>query len=120
MVHLALVLAHERSSLYGILSQKAFGVIFMATPHRGSSVASWAQIAAVIVRSAQLGLNTNLELLRVLRRDSEILMDISSQFVERAANLQIRTFYETEALDYMNSVVCYATQGYHVLLITTH
>ncbi|KAL6408559.1 hypothetical protein AUP68_08419 [Ilyonectria robusta] len=105
VVKKALILAHERSSLYGGLSNKVFGVVFMATPHRGSSVATWAKIVATAKRSAQLGRGTNVEVLAVLQHHSKVLSEISSQFVERGTNLQISTFYETEALDYLNSVI---------------
>ena len=77
----------------------------MATPHRGSIVASWAGYLAHAVRAAQLFTGTNSNLLSLLGWDSTALSDISSQFVERGAKLQIRTFYETEILGFMNSLV---------------
>jgi hypothetical protein len=79
----------------------------MGTPHRGSNVAYWSKVLANIVRTTQLGNNTSSELLADLQKNSRILSDISTQFVERGSALQIRTFYETEMVDFLNCVVSY-------------
>jgi len=101
----ALILAHERSSLYSNLLYRVCGVVFMGTPHRGSNIALWTNILACFLHTIQLGTGTNVDLLSLLRRESSTLSDISRQFVERGESLQIRTFYETEMLDYMNCLV---------------
>ena len=100
-----LIIAHERSSRYGALLNCVRSMVFMATPHRGSTYASWGSTPARLVRFAQFGSGTNAKLLAALRRNSKTLFDISSQFVERGAGLQFVTFYETEALDYVGSLV---------------
>lgn len=81
----------------------------MGTPHRGSSAASWTEFLARALHAAQLGTGTNTDLLSVLKKNSRTLSDITRQFIERGANLQIRTFYETEFLEYMNCLVCRRT-----------
>jgi protein SERAC1 len=104
----ALIIANERSSFYGPLLSSVCGVVFMGTPHRGSNVAYWSKILANVVHTAQLGNSTSSRLLSDLQKNSSILSEISSQFVERGSALQIRTFYETEKVDFLNCVVCYS------------
>ncbi|RYP78796.1 hypothetical protein DL769_003132 [Monosporascus sp. CRB-8-3] len=111
-VQRALVLAHERSSIYGTLLASVFGIVFLATPHRGSSFAAPGELASRLLRAAQLRSATNAELVASLRRDAEILWDISTQFVERAAGLQIRTFYETEPMLFTSSLVSFPGSDY--------
>jgi len=85
----------------------------MGTPHRGSDVAFWTDFLARALHIAQFGAGTNKNLVSSLKKNSRLLSDISDQFVERSANLQIRTFYEMEKLDYMNILVCW--YNYHVI-----
>ena len=83
----------------------ANAVIFMGTPHRGADVAALADFAARALRTLQMGIPTNTSLLSDLRKNSATLTQISRQFVERGSTLKIRTFYETEKMDYMNRLV---------------
>jgi hypothetical protein len=78
----------------------------MGTPHRGSNVVSWTDFLARALYAIQVGTGTNKDLLSILRRDSKVLSDISRQFIDIGAKLQIRTFIETELLEYMNCLVC--------------
>ena len=104
----ALILAHERSGVYGNLLEMAKGVIFMGTPHRGANVASWAKFAAQALRALQMGTATNKSLLSDLRKNSKTLAQISQQFVERGSTLRIKTFYEGNKMDYMNCLVFFS------------
>lgn len=94
----AMILAQERSRLYGGLLSKVYGVVFLGTPHRGSDLAWWATFAAEIIRTVQLGMGTNTHYVSALKRNSTEFANISQQWVERSENLQIRTFFETERL----------------------
>lgn len=94
----ALIAAHERSSEYGDLLNCVRGSVFFAVPHRGADMAYWANFAANLLQITQLGFGTNNSFVHSLKRNSETLADISQQFIERGARLQIRTFYETEKL----------------------
>jgi hypothetical protein len=105
----ALILAHERSNLYGDLLNRVRGVAFMGTPHRGSDSAFWASFLANVLYVANVGLNTNRELVAALKKESTTLSKLSEQFIERGARLQITTFYETEKFDYLNCVVSSST-----------
>jgi hypothetical protein len=83
------------------------GVIFMGTPHRGADTAYWANFAAQALEALQMSIATNNSLLSDLKKNSEALRQISQQFVERGSTVKIKTFYETEKLDYMNCLVCF-------------
>ena len=97
IVKKALIVAHERSSLYGSLLNSVSGMVLFGVPHRGSDVAYWANFAANVLNASQLGANANF--VRSLQKNSNAFSDISHQFIERAANLRkIYTFYELEKL----------------------
>ena len=68
-------------------------------------MAFWANLVARALRAAQLGEGTNSELLGTLEADSAMLSCISEEFIELDAKIQIRTFYETEEMACMNSLV---------------
>lgn len=101
----ALIVAHERAEIYGTIAHSTVGVVFLATPHRGSSFAAPAEFASMVLRAAQLGTGTNKKLVASLRKNAELLWDVSSQFVDRASGIHIKTFYETDSLPYMSSLV---------------
>ena len=105
LIEQALILAHRRSSDFSEILERVKGVIFLGTPHRGTNMVFWAQLVAQTLHAAQLNEGNNLKLLRALKADSETLSRISREFVELGANLQIRTFYETEKMDWMDSLV---------------
>jgi hypothetical protein len=94
----ALILAYERSSLYGDLLDCVKAVVFFGVPHRGADLAYWATFASMILQTMQLGLGTNPNFVTDLQRNSRTFSDISKQFIERGDKLKIRTFYETEKL----------------------
>jgi hypothetical protein len=93
-----MILAHERSNFYGNLLGHIRAVVFLGVPHRGSDVAYWATFAANILQFGQLRLGTNPAYITALQRNSPTFAHISTQFIERAAPLSIRTFYETERM----------------------
>jgi hypothetical protein len=83
----------------------AGAVVFMGTPHRGADAASWGNFAAQALKALQMGTATNKSLLSDLGKNSEVLKQISQQFVERGSTLKIKTFYETNKLNHMNCLV---------------
>ncbi|KAI9766209.1 MAG: hypothetical protein M1839_005011 [Geoglossum umbratile] len=98
VVKKALILAHERSRHYLDLLNSVRGLVFFGVPHRGSDIAYWGTFAANLLKVTQLGFGTNNSFVEALRRNSATFADISRQFIERGANLPIRTFFETEKL----------------------
>ncbi|KAL6829124.1 hypothetical protein J3E69DRAFT_364751 [Trichoderma sp. SZMC 28015] len=99
------VRGHEQDSFYGPLIEKIRGVVFLATPHRGSDLAYWDSIGTRIVRAATLGMTTNSKIVKDLKVDSEMLKRISDSFAYRGAAFKIRSFYETEFMLGLNCCV---------------
>jgi hypothetical protein len=90
-----MIIAHERSNVYGELLKSVCGVMFFGVPHRGSDLAYWGDIAVRICKMMFLKANANF--IAPLRRKSATFADISQQFIERGQPpLQIYTFYELE------------------------
>jgi protein SERAC1 len=75
------------------------GIIFLATPHSGSGLVS---VAERLVRLLGTMTITNMRIIRVLRKDSEILARIQSDFysllrcrdTDGLAQIEITCFYE--------------------------
>jgi hypothetical protein len=101
----AMILANERSKYYGDLLLHVRAVVFLGVPHRGSDIAFWATFAANILRYGQVSLRTNPTYVKALQKNSPTFANISTQFVDRAEQLLIRTFYETERMG--NQVVSF-------------
>ena len=68
-------------------------VYFLATPHSGSSLATYGSVLATIVKYCS-PLNPPRALLDTLRRDSQVLFELTADFVAKASQLQIASFYE--------------------------
>ncbi|QPC72754.1 hypothetical protein HYE68_003506 [Fusarium pseudograminearum] len=95
----ALVAAHENDDLYGELLKFIRGVVFLATPHRGSGTANLASICGSIVNSfASAGLGpraVRTDLLKTLIYDSDALQDLTMSARNRLGNIHVVSFYET-------------------------
>ncbi|KAH7146440.1 hypothetical protein EDB81DRAFT_584616, partial [Dactylonectria macrodidyma] len=98
----AVVRAHEQDHFYASLLEKIQGVVFFATPHRGSDLALWGSIASRVVQAATLGFTTNAKLSQDLKVNSEMLKSISDSFAYRGGNFRVRSFYETEFMPKLN------------------
>jgi hypothetical protein len=92
----ALILAHETDNIYGRILKATVGIIFLATPHQGTTLASWATLLSNVVNAVSLGQASRTQLLQDLRARSETLMEISRQFVQRSVPLKLMTFTEQE------------------------
>lgn len=76
------------------------GIVFLGTPHRGSSSASLALTLAKIVRVGPGALRVNQDLLREVQRNSEQVDEINQKFAHvifKSQSLLIGSFYETYA-----------------------
>ncbi|CEI40386.1 unnamed protein product [Fusarium venenatum] len=95
----ALVAAHENDDLYGDLLKSIRGVVFLATPHRGSGTAKLANICGSIVNSfASAGLGSKpvrTDLLQTLIYDSDALHGLTLSARNRLGNIHVVSFYET-------------------------
>lgn len=75
------------------------GIVFLGTPHHGSSLAKWGEMLS---RSVGMMKHTNTEIVRLLTRDSEVLARIQDCFhtlimarnKEGTNNIEITCFYE--------------------------
>ena len=73
-------------------------VIFLGTPHRGSTCADWGQIASNL---AQLALqDSNSMILKTLEVNSEVLENIQEEFIKIAydGDIKIHSFQEARAM----------------------
>lgn len=106
LVKKALILAHENLSntYYKDVVDNTKAIIFLGVPHKGSNSAWWANFAANALKAASIGRTTNTAFVAALRKNSNTLINISKQFVHRAKDLKIYTFYETQRLS--GIVVC--------------
>ncbi|KAL6796306.1 hypothetical protein GGI42DRAFT_345133 [Trichoderma sp. SZMC 28013] len=91
----AIIKGHEWDRFYGSLTQKICGVVFFATPHKGSKLATWNTIGTRITQAVTLGFASSPSFVEGLVVDSKMLKQISESFVPRAGAYKIRSFYET-------------------------
>jgi len=78
--------------LYTDIRKSTYGIVFLATPHRGSSSANLANILSNIAAAAFPGIQT--QLLKTLEKDSATLGDVTDNFRHLASDFQIASFYE--------------------------
>ncbi|KAF5566225.1 ankyrin repeat [Fusarium phyllophilum] len=96
VVKRALAIAHERSRRYNPITRDTFGIMFLGTPHRGSDVAFWGSLLAKLADVVTLG-SIRTQVLEDLKRKSDMLGAICSQFVERSESLhRIFSVYERQ------------------------
>ena len=100
----ALVMAHAHSLRYNSLITAIKSVIFMGTPHRGSDSVNWSKILGRLANIPMLG-NIKTDLLKDLQPKSELLMTISSDFVERGAGLSIFSIYERKFIPGLQDLI---------------
>ncbi|KAK4139151.1 uncharacterized protein C8A04DRAFT_33378 [Dichotomopilus funicola] len=96
LVKNALVIAHDAADFYGDILNSTKGIIFMATPHRGSELVPWALLLSNIVNVVSFGLGIKKSLLRNIDRDSDMLAEVSRRFAHRATKLRLMSFVEQQ------------------------
>ncbi len=108
----ALVYAHEDGKSYGQVLRSTIGVVFLATPHRGSDTANLANVIANIVNTCQAITTAGLrpaaartELLEYLTRTSSALQSLLVSVRHRLQNLSIVTFYESRVTPPLSCLV---------------
>lgn len=95
---------------YHQIELSVVGIIFLGTPHTGSGFAPFAKVVAKILEAS--GKRVNSDILDVLKRDSQTLIDIEDWFAqwlrirtEENKAVQITSFFEEMALHGGNKVV---------------
>jgi hypothetical protein len=86
-------LAQESHDAYSI-RKATIAVTFMATPHRGSQLASYADLVVTCIKAA--GVKANTANLNQLKIDSDDLEELGSQFgsLLQSERIKVLTFYE--------------------------
>ena len=77
----------------------------MGTPHRGSELIPWTMVLSNLVNVASMGQGIRNDVLGNLKTNSDMLMDISRQFVHRTNRMKIMTFIEQQIERPLTSLV---------------
>jgi ankyrin repeat domain-containing protein 50 len=102
----ALVFAHEDDATYGGVLKTVTGVVFLGTPHRGSSAATLGSVVGTIVNLPGLPAKAvRTDLLDYLKPGSRQLQDLAVSVRNRLADLTVVSFYESEMQYPLPSVV---------------
>ncbi|KAM5521100.1 ankyrin repeat protein [Fusarium oxysporum f. sp. phaseoli] len=108
----ALVIAHEDNNLYGEILKSIIGVVFLATPHRGSTVANFASVVGTIINtfratpSAGMGPRAiRTDLLNHLIYDSDALQDLNMSARNRLGNICVVSCYEDKPTAPLSSLI---------------
>ncbi|CEI70924.1 unnamed protein product [Fusarium venenatum] len=105
VVKKALIIAHNGSEVYIPILKSTTGIVFLGTPHRGSDLVPWGILLSNLVRVTSIGRNIRKELLHTLSKDSNTLMEISKQFLQRATSLRIMSFVEQQVESPLTTLV---------------
>lgn len=97
-----MIRAHEQNKYYAQFLDSIKGVVFFATPHRGSDLAFWDLLGTRVVKATTLGYTTNTMLSKELKLNSATLKSISESFTYRGWGFEIRSFYETQLMPGLN------------------
>jgi len=84
---------------YANIRDSVIGILFLGTPHRGSSTTQFPQVLANITNAALAGAarftgQMKVDLLKSLEKDSGVLKTLSTNFRNQASNIKIISFIE--------------------------
>ena len=97
VVKQALVLASNRSDCEDIRSSTT-GVVFLGTPHEGTTIAQWASFLAIVK-------GNDSKLLEQLQPNAEMLYDLSHDFASGYQHLKTVSFYEKLGNTYVGGML---------------
>lgn len=100
--------AHEEDAFREAISRSVTGIVFLGTPHRGSSAADLATVIGKMlnIKSAAMGFMVKPGDLKLLAHNSEPLRDLALSARHRLHNLAVVSFYETRPIPPLNFLVC--------------
>lgn len=87
-------MAFSKSYQYPGIVDSTKSIMFLGTPHAGGDLAVWARLLGRLSAGLQLNERSSDD----FKTWSGTLMDLATNFVDRAPNLKITTFFETKAL----------------------
>lgn len=95
----ALVIARLDENDYGETRRAVVGILFLATPHRGSRATQYPDVLANVVNLALAGTSgvtgrLRTELLAILSKDSEVLLKLATDFRNQISNIKVVSFIE--------------------------
>jgi hypothetical protein len=96
------------SRQFGDIRASTRGIIFLGTPHHGSSTAKYGEMLAKIAKAVGRGADT--KLIHTLRKDSPELMKLARSFTDIYDDMDIFCFYELLPVKFSN-VVCTVSTG---------
>jgi ankyrin repeat domain-containing protein 50 len=89
---------------YANIRDSVIGILFLGTPHRGSSTTQFPQVLANITNAALAGAalagaarftgQMRVDLLKSLEKDAGVLKTLSTNFRNQASNIKIISFIE--------------------------
>jgi len=98
----ALIWAHTEPQ-YAPIKACTIGVIFFATPHRGSGKADYGMVLTNVATAVMN--KPKSKLINALQSNSDTLMALTSEFRFQTSNYQIVTFYEMKPMSIFSSLV---------------
>ncbi|PTB38647.1 hypothetical protein M441DRAFT_145727 [Trichoderma asperellum CBS 433.97] len=101
----ALVIAHQDDNLYGDVLKSVIGVAFLATPHRGSSVASLGSVFGTIINAFMGPRAVRTDLLNHLIYDSDALQKLSTSARNLLGNISVVSCYENNPAAPLSTLV---------------
>ncbi|KAK3899668.1 protein SERAC1 [Staphylotrichum tortipilum] len=89
-------LDHQRS-----IYVSTYGIIFLGTPHNGSNIAAWGGAAQKITNIfiPRMLLTTETVLLKALKKDNEIVQELSNRFTHISQRFEIHMAHENQKTD---------------------
>jgi hypothetical protein len=107
----ALVTALIDAEDYANIRDSVIGILFLGTPHQGSSTTQLPQVLANIANAALTGTarfvgQIRTDLLKSLEKDSGVLKTLSTNFRNQASNIKIVSFIEQNTTPPFKQRVC--------------
>lgn len=110
----ALVIAKIEDELFDSIWISVAGILFLGTPHRGSSETQFPMVLTSIANVALSGTTRFVgamrsDLIKALEKDSKILKDVSTSFRNQARSIKIASFIEQSLTPPAKSRVRYSS-----------
>lgn len=97
-------MARNEQRDFGHIADSTKGIVFFGTPHRGTDAATWGEVIAGI-KAASFGTRPKTSFFKMLRPNSQELMDLSEDFRSIAQNYAIVSFIEGDTFRKLGRVV---------------